>query len=166
MKNHLYTAEVCWTLDGEFPRGKYSRKHVWRFDGGIDVPASASHLVVPLPWSDKAAVDPEEALIASISSCHMLTFLDIARRAKHSIVSYTDKAEGIMEEIAPKRMAVTRVTLNPEIVFEDQLPSREELDALHHEAHEICFIANSVKCEITVAPDIVRLVSVEPQARV
>jgi organic hydroperoxide reductase OsmC/OhrA len=148
---HEYRATVSWRRDdGDFPKGRYSRGHEWRFDGGITVPASASPGVVPLPFSREDAIDPEEAFVAAISSCHMLTFIDIARRAGHVIDSYEDEAVGTMERVGPGKMAVTRVTLRPKIGFQGQTPGKGSLDDLHHQAHETCFIANSVKTEIVV----------------
>jgi organic hydroperoxide reductase OsmC/OhrA len=148
---HEYRATIVWRKDGEdFAKGRYSRAHEWRFDGGVSVPASAAPSVVPKPFSREDAVDPEEAFIASLSSCHMLTFLDLARRAGFVVESYEDEAVGTMERIAPMRMAVTKVTLRPRIVFAGATPDGAKLDELHHQAHEFCFIANSVKTEITV----------------
>jgi organic hydroperoxide reductase OsmC/OhrA len=150
---HEYRATVVWRLQGEeFAKGRYSRAHEWRFDGGITLPASASPGAVPAPFVREDAVDPEEAFVAALSSCHMLTFLDLARRAGAVIRSYEDEAVGVMQEIAPKRHAVTRVTLKPRIVFAGAIPDAEKLDALHHQAHELCFIANSVKTEIVIEP--------------
>jgi organic hydroperoxide reductase OsmC/OhrA len=146
-----YVAAVEWTLDGEFARGRYSRAHRLRFDGGIEVAASASPSVVPRPWSVDAAVDPEELLVAAIASCHMLSFLDIARRAGCSIERYEDAAEGVMEKTAEGRLWLSRVLLRPKIAFVGPAPSAAELEALHHKAHDVCFIANSVKTEVRVA---------------
>ena len=152
MAAHEYTATVSWRREGDedFAKGRYSRGHVWRFDGGVEVPASASPSVVPAPWSREDAVDPEEALIASLSSCHMLFFLDFARRAGLHVESYEDAAIGTMERIAPGRMAMTRVALRPRIAWAGDAPDQAALDDLHHKAHEACFIANSVKTEITI----------------
>jgi organic hydroperoxide reductase OsmC/OhrA len=148
---HEYRATVAWRREGEdFAKGRYSRGHEWRFDGGIAVPASSSPSVVPLPLSREDAVDPEEAFIAALSSCHMLTFLDLARRAGVVIDSYEDEAIGIMERVGPVRMAITHVTLRPKIVFQGGVPDQAKLDELHDHAHELCFIANSVKTEITI----------------
>ncbi|MES2913098.1 MAG: OsmC family protein [Pseudomonadota bacterium] len=149
-----YTAEVVWTRgDADFASGRYSRRHLLRFDGGIEVPGSSSPQVVPLPWSDASAVDPEEAFVASLSSCHMLWFLSLAGKRKVCVDSYTDKASGVMARNAEGRMAMTVVTLRPEVLFYgDRLPTRAEIDALHHEAHEECFIANSVKTEVRCEP--------------
>ncbi|NVK36085.1 MAG: OsmC family protein [Rhodobacteraceae bacterium] len=160
MSQHIYTAEIIWRAEGDFEKGKYSRSHLWRFDGGVEVPASASPQVVPLPYSLAEAVDPEEAFVAAISSCHMMTFLDLARRAGLSIAAYEDKAEGIMERLARGRFAVTRAILRPKITFRaTQHPDADQLAALHEEAHEVCFIANSVKTEIEVEPMPALLVS-------
>ena len=150
---HEYRATVAWRRDGEdFAKGRYSRAHEWRFDGGVAVPASASPSVVPAPWSRQDAVDPEEAFIAALSSCHMLTFVDMARRAGIVVDSYEDVAVGTMERIAPGKMAITRVTLRPKIVFQGSVPDRARLDELDHQAHEACFIANSVTTKIEIEP--------------
>jgi organic hydroperoxide reductase OsmC/OhrA len=150
---HEYRAVVAWRLAGEdYAKGRYSRGHEWRFDGGVTVPASASPSVVPPPFSRADAVDPEEALVAAISSCHMLTFIDLARRAGVEVRAYEDEAVGVMERIAQNRMAVTKVRLRPRIVFGGAPPDAAKLDRLHREAHELCFIANSVKTEIVVEP--------------
>ncbi|MES2399225.1 MAG: OsmC family protein [Pseudomonadota bacterium] len=150
----IYTAEIVWERgDADFASGRYSRKHMLRFDGGIDVAGSSSPQVVPLPWSDASAVDPEEAFVASLSSCHMLWFLSIAGKRKFCVDSYTDKASGVMAKNAEGKLAMTLVTLRPKVVFSgERVPTRAELDALHHEAHEECFIANSVKTEVRCEP--------------
>jgi organic hydroperoxide reductase OsmC/OhrA len=147
-----YTADVTWTLrDGEdFPRGRYSRGHTVSFDGGIAVPASASPHVVG-KWAVEAAVDPEEMLVAALSNCHMLSFLHVARLAGFTVVAYRDHAEGVMEDIAPGKQAVTKVALHPKIEWTGSAPDKEKLEHMHHEAHETCFIANSVKTVVTVA---------------
>jgi organic hydroperoxide reductase OsmC/OhrA len=149
---HEYRATVSWRLQpgDDYAKGRYSRGHEWRFDGGVTVPASSSPGVVPLPFSREDAVDPEEAFIAAISSCHMLTFIDLARRAGVGVLSYEDEAVGVMERVGAQRMAITRVTLRPRIEFEGAPPEPAKLDELHDHAHELCFIANSVKTEITV----------------
>ncbi|MBI1404795.1 MAG: OsmC family peroxiredoxin [Caulobacter sp.] len=149
-----YTATVDWALQpGEdFVAGRYSRRHTVSFDGGVSVPASASPHVVPAPWSAADAVDPEELLVAALSNCHMLTFLHVAREAGLVVLSYRDVAEGVMRKNAEGRIAVTRVALRPEIVFEGRQPDADELDRLHHAAHEGCFIASSVKTEVVVEP--------------
>jgi organic hydroperoxide reductase OsmC/OhrA len=147
-----YTATIRWNRDGAegFAKGQYSRAHEWAFDGGQVMPASASPRVVPAPWSDPAGVDPEEAFVASLSSCHMLYFLDFARRAGFVIDSYADEAEGELAKGADGKMAMTRVTLRPRIAWVDEGPDQAVLADLHHKAHEACFIANSVTTEVTV----------------
>lgn len=149
---HRYSASVTWTLDGDFADNSYSRGHIWRFDGGVEVPASASPTVVPLPRSRQDAVDPEEAFVAALSSCQMLWFLDLARQAGHVVERYEDEAEGEMKRIAPGKMAITSVTLRPRIGFADAPPDAAALDDLHRRAHEACFIANSVTTAIAVVP--------------
>ncbi len=143
-------ARIAWQSDGEFASGRYSRRHQWGFDGGTLVVASSSPDVVPVPMSDPAGVDPEEALVASVASCHMLWFLSLAHDAGLVVDSYVDEAEGMMGRIAPGRLALTRIALRPAIAFSGRQPSETELDALHHEAHERCFIANSLKTEVVV----------------
>ncbi len=148
---HDYRATIVWKQVGDdFARGRYTRAHEWRFDGGLTVPASASPGVVPPQFVREDAVDPEEAFVAALSSCHMLTFIDLARHAGLIVESYEDEAVGVMEEIAPKKKAVTKVTLRPKIVFGGEPPDQAKLDHLHHQAHEICYIANSVTTKITI----------------
>ena len=149
-----YTAEVIWQRgEQDFVAGRYSRRHMLRFDGGIDVPGSSSPQVVPLPWSDAHAVDPEEAFVSSISSCHMLWFLSIAGKQRYCVDSYHDNAVGEMRKNDGGKLVVVRVTLHPAVVFSGaRLPDRSALDQLHHEAHAECFIANSVKTEIVCEP--------------
>ncbi len=146
-----YFATVSWRRNGQnFLDGKYSRGHVWKFDGGAEIPASPSPHVVPAPMCIEEYVDPEEAFVASLSSCHMLFFLYLAGKARLVVDEYDDEAVGIMGKNEEGKMAMTRVTLRPSIVFsEETRPSREQLEKLHHQAHELCFIANSVKTEIT-----------------
>ena len=148
-----YVAEVLWTLkDGEdFLKGRYSRGHSITFDGGVELAASASPHVVG-KWAVEAAVDPEEMLVAALSNCHMLTFLHRARLAGFLAVRYHDAAEGIMEEIAPGRLALTKVWLRPAITWQGAAPTAPQLDQLHHEAHDECYIANSVKTQVMVEP--------------
>lgn len=149
-----YTATIEWQRgDAPFADHRYSRAHRWRFDGGLDVAASSSPQVVPLPLSDAAAVDPEEAFVASLASCHMLWFLDIAARAGHVVDAYTDAADGVMAKNAAGKLAMTVVTLRPRVAFSGaQRPTEAELQALHHLAHERCFIANSVLTEVRCEP--------------
>lgn len=143
-------AVVSWTLkaDDDFAAGRYSRAHSIAFDGGAVIPASSSPSVVPV-GSDPAAIDPEEMLIAALSSCHMLWFLDLARRDGWVIASYLDSAEGVMGKIDGKT-ALAKVILKPQLIFQGEAPSPERIDTLHHRAHELCFIANSVKTEVVV----------------
>ena len=152
--DHLHTAVIRWHLAGaDFLGKRYSRAHTWTFDGGVVVPASSSPLVVPLPMSDAAAVDPEEAFVASLSSCHMLWFLDIASRAGYAVDSYEDAADGRMGRNAAGKLVVDVVTLRPRARFAGaRVPDAAALAALHHEAHEECFLANSVRCEIRCEP--------------
>lgn len=145
-----HVAEIVWQSDGSFASGQYSRRHELRFDGGAVVTASSSPQVVPPPLSDPAGVDPEEALVASISSCHMLWFLSLARELGLEVESYRDRAEGVLGRIAPGRMGMARVTLRPEIAFAGRQPDAQELERLHHEAHERCFIANSLRTKVVV----------------
>ena len=149
-----YTATLEWQREGAvFTDSRFSRAHRWRFDGGADVAGSASPLVVPPPLSDPAGIDQEEAFVAAIASCHMLWFLALAARAGFVVDHYRDAAVGIMEKIASGKQAITRVTLRPDIGFSgDRQPSPDELQSLHEKAHENCFIANSVRTEITVEP--------------
>jgi organic hydroperoxide reductase OsmC/OhrA len=148
----VYTADIAWALrSGEdFLNGRYSRGHTIAFDGGVTVPGSASPHVVG-KWAVKEAVDPEELLVAALSNCHMLTFLHVARLAGFIATSYRDHAEGVMEDIAPGRQAVTKVSLHPQVAWEGRAPDEETLERMHHDAHEACFIANSVKTEVTIA---------------
>ena len=149
-----HNATIRWSASAgeDFAKGQYSRAHSWIFDGGAVVPASASPHVVPAPWSDAAGVDPEEAFVASLASCHMLFFLDFARRSGVVVASYEDEAEGMMEKGNDGRVRITKVTLRPRIAFNGAAPDAAALDALHHKAHEACFIANSVTSEIVIEP--------------
>ena len=149
-----HTAEVLWLRnEGDFLGNRYSRRHLLRFDGGLEVAGSASPHVVPLPLSDASALDPEEAFVASLSSCHMLWFLSLAAQRRFCVERYFDAAIGVMEKNADGKMAMTVVMLKPDVTFSsERQPTRAELDALHHEAHENCFIANSVKTELRCEP--------------
>jgi len=148
-----YTATIRWKNAGpDFLKGKYSREHTWSFDGGITVAASPSPSVVPAPWSNPAHVDPEEAFVASVSSCHMLTFLWLAQRQGFQADSYEDTAVGVMSKNDRGSMWVSKITLAPKIVWSgEKTPAAADLDTLHHQAHEQCFIANSIKTEVVVA---------------
>jgi organic hydroperoxide reductase OsmC/OhrA len=144
---------VSWRREGaRFVDNRYSRAHRWEFDGGATVPASASPHVVPEPLSDPAGVDPEEAFVASIASCHMLFFLSFAAKRGLVVESYRDAAAGVLGKDAEGRLAITAVTLRPHVAFAGDLPAAADVDALHHAAHEACFIATSVKTEIRVEP--------------
>jgi organic hydroperoxide reductase OsmC/OhrA len=149
-----YKTVVVWNRDGAaFTDNRYSRRHRWLFDGGVEVPASSSPLVVPLPLSAAEAVDPEEAFVASLSSCHMLSFLSIAAKRGFLIDGYRDEAMGELARDASGKLAMTRVTLRPEIeIAGDKRPTRDELIEMHHEAHEQCFIASSVKTDVHCEP--------------
>lgn len=151
---HTYEAKVSWTRGAseKFTDNRYSRAHQWTFDSGITVRASSSPSVVPLPLSVADAVDPEEALVASTSSCHMLYFLFFAAKRGFVVESYVDNAAGVLEKNAAGKMFMSRITLRPAIAFAGATPSPADLDALHHAAHEECFIANSLKSEIVVEP--------------
>jgi len=150
MSRHV--AEISWRSDGAFTSGRYSRRHEIGFDGGATVTGSSSPDVVPAPMSDPAGVDPEEALVASAASCHMLWFLDLARRAGLDVAAYRDQAEGEMGRNAAGKTAIVRITWRPDISFAGPAPDAEAIDRLHHEAHERCFIANSLNSEIVVEP--------------
>jgi organic hydroperoxide reductase OsmC/OhrA len=154
-----YTATVHWQrqADEAFTDHRYHRRHDWLFDGGAVVPGSSAPSSVPLPWSDPSAVDPEEAFVASLSSCHLLWFLALAGKAGYVIDDYRDDAVGVMTRNAAGKVAVTTVTLRPVVRFGgSQRPTPEQHEALHHHAHDQCYIANSVKsevrCEPTLAP--------------
>ncbi len=148
---HRYEARISWSRNGEkFSDNRYSRGHEWSFDGGAKVAASSSPSIVPAPYSVVEAVDPEEALVASASSCHMLWFLSVAARRGFVVDSYLDEAFGVMEKNPAGKLAFSRITLRPRIEFWQKAPSAEELAALHHAAHDECFIANSLKCEVAV----------------
>ena len=149
-----YVVTVRWERSGQrFIDNRYRRAHTWTFDGGLEVPGSSSPSVVPLPYSESRAVDPEEAFVASLSSCHMLWFLSIAARRKFCVDSYVDEAQGVMARNAAGKMAMTQVTLRPQVVFVGApLPTDDEIAAMHHEAHDECFIANSVTTEVRCEP--------------
>ena len=151
---HEYRATVTWKRDNDakFTDQRYSRGHSWSFDGGITVPGSSSPLSVRLPYSVEQAIDPEEALVAALSSCHMLTFLYVAAKQGFVVDAYEDSAVGEMTKNEAGRMWMSKVTLHPAIAFSgDKKPTPEQLDHLHHLAHDECYIANSVKSEVVVA---------------
>ena len=151
-----HSATIEWQRgEQDFLGNRYSRKHTLRFDGGAELPGSSSPSVVPLPMSDASAVDPEEMFVASLSSCHLLWFLSIAAARKFCVDSYTDNASGLMTRDVEGKMAITVVTLKPHVVFSGDLqPTVEQIHALHNNAHEECFIANSVKTEVRCEPQL------------
>ena len=148
-----HRAEVRWNRNGAvFTDNRYSRVHTWEFDGGVTVPASPSPHIVPPPFSEAANVDPEEAFIAALSSCHMLFFLEIAAKSGFVIESYADRAVGRMAKNTEGKFAITQITLNPEVACAgDDLPDAAAIAEIHHQAHSKCFLANSVKTEIVIA---------------
>ena len=147
-----HRATIRWENKGpDFLKGKYSREHTWTFDGGVTLNASASPSVVPVPFSNPAHVDPEEAYVAAVSSCHMLTFVYLASRQGFQVDSYVDEAIGLMTKNESGVPWVSSIRLKPQIVFGGQkLPTSADEQRLHHLGHEQCFIANSVKTKITV----------------
>ena len=149
-----YTAEIMWERGTQdFLGNRYSRRHALRFDGGAELAGSSSPHVVPLPMSDASAVDPEEMFVASLSSCHMLWFLSIAARNKFCVDRYVDAATGEMAKNEKGKLVMSVVTLKPDVTFNgERMPTRAQLDAMHHEAHEECYLANSVKSEVRCAP--------------
>jgi organic hydroperoxide reductase OsmC/OhrA len=147
-----HKATIRWTRTGdEFLKGKFSRAHTWTFDGGLTVPASASPSAVPLPYANPANVDPEEAYVAAISSCHMLTYIWVAFRNGVVVDSYEDEAVGVMTKNEKGVSWVSLVTLHPKISYSgEKVPTAADIEKFHHLAHDNCFIANSVKSEIKV----------------
>lgn len=150
----IHSAQVAWQrgADEDFTAQHYSRRHRLRFDGGAELLASSSPAVVPLPWSDAAAVDPEELFVASLASCHMLWFLSLAAQRGLTVERYDDDADGVMARNAQGRLAMMTVTLRPRTVFAGPPPDAATLAALHHAAHQACFIANSVHTEVLCEP--------------
>ena len=152
-----YGAQLLW-LRGEqdFLGNRYSRRHLLRFDGGVEIAASSSPHVVPVPMSDPAAVDPEEAFVAALASCHLLWFLSIAARRKFCVDSYADSPLSVMPRNSEDKLAMTIVTLRPQVAFSSsRLPTPAEVVEIHHQAHAECFIANSVKTEVRCEPVLV-----------
>ncbi|HZV83978.1 MAG TPA: OsmC family protein [Brevundimonas sp.] len=153
MSEHVATVE--WSRgDQAFGDHRYSRVHDWRFDGGAVVRGSPALSAVPEPMSDPTAVDPEEALVAAVSSCHMLFFLSIACKAGFVVESYRDDAVGLLEPDARGRSSITKVTLKPVVAFLGAAPDLDTFQALHHQAHEICYVANSIRSEIVLEPSL------------
>jgi organic hydroperoxide reductase OsmC/OhrA len=145
-----HKATIHWRRDtADFKYETYNRDHDWDFDAGVTVRASSS----PAYMGSTACVDPEEAFVASVSSCHMLTFLAIACKKRYVVDDYRDLAVGVLDKNADGRLAITTITLQPQIKFGgEQTPTAEELSQMHAHAHHACFIANSVKTEVTVRP--------------
>lgn len=147
-----YLATILWERNNtRFTDNRYSRSHFWEFDNGKQIAASASPNIVPVPLSDPEAIDPEEAFVAALSSCHMLWFLSIAAKRGFVVELYRDPAEGILKKDKNGRLAITEVTLYPHVLYKDgNVPGEEENTEMHHEAHKKCFIANSVKTKIYI----------------
>ena len=150
METHLATIRWYASPGENFAKGQYSRAHSWSFDGLANVAASASPHIVPMPWANPDAIDPEEAFVASAASCHMLFFLDFARQAGLVVTGYEDEAEGEMHKGSDGKTRITRIALRPRIVFAGEAPEQAVIDELHHKSHEACFIANSITTEIVV----------------
>ena len=152
MSDHLATIE--WSRDGQvFTDNQYARVHDWRFDGGAVVRGSSAPSSVPVPQSDPAAVDPEEALVAAVSSCHMLFFLAYAAKAGFVVDHYQDDAVGVLGRDERGKTSITALTLRPAVAFSGELqPDAAALDDLHYRAHRACYIANSIRAEVTVEP--------------
>lgn len=149
-----YCAQIIWNRgEQNFSDNKYSRGHEWKFDGGLTVPASSAPASVPVPLSVAENIDPEEALVAALSSCHMLFFLAFAGKQGYIVDSYEDNAAGIMEKNEKRRMSITRIELRPHAVFSGAtIPTAEQILALHHLAHDHCYIANSIRAEVVITP--------------
>ena len=150
----IYTAKITWKSDSAegFAKNQYTRGHIWEFDEGVRVPASSSPHSVRVPYSVEAAVDPEEALVAAASSCHMLSFLYVAAKKGFNIESYEDEAVGEMTATDTGKQWISKITLDPQIVWAgDKNPTTEELAEMHHAAHELCYIANSIRSEIVIS---------------
>ncbi len=152
-----YSARISWERNGaDFINSKYHRRHRWDFDGEVSIRASASPTIVPEPWSDPEAVDPEEAFIASLSSCHMLWFLALVSKEGYMLERYRDQATGVMERNEQGKQAIARVILKPRVFISgNRIPTEKQHKELHLKAHECCFIANSVKTVITINPSII-----------
>jgi organic hydroperoxide reductase OsmC/OhrA len=148
-----HKAIIRWKGNGpDFLKGRYSREHSWTFDGGVVVPASSSPTVVPVPMSNPANVDPEEAFVAAVSSCHMLSFLYLACKAQFQVDSYDDESVGLMSKNEKGVPWVSAITLHPKIAWGGaKKPTAAEQEELHHQAHEQCFIAASIKTQVSVS---------------
>ncbi len=148
-------AKLRWKKKPEevFTNHKYSRLHTWLFDGGTAVRASSSPEIIPAPMSDVSAIDPEEAFIAALSSCHMLFFLSVTASRQYVVDSYEDEVEGITEKDENKKISITKITLRPKVIFSgDNIPSSNEIKFFHETAHKKCYLANSVKAKISIHP--------------
>jgi organic hydroperoxide reductase OsmC/OhrA len=147
-----YTATISWQSDSAeaFAKNQYTRGHTWSFDGGVEVPASSSPHSVRVPYSVEAAVDPEEALVAAASSCHMLSFLYIALKSGFVAMTYVDHAIGEMATSPEAKQWISKITLDPQIAWFGDQPTEEDLRKMHHDAHELCYIANSIRSEVVV----------------
>jgi organic hydroperoxide reductase OsmC/OhrA len=147
-----HKATIHWNRPSpDFTKGRYSREHTWTFDGGVTIPASPSPAVVPAPYSNPAHVDPEEAFVAAVSSCHMLTFLHLAARAGFHVESYEDEAVGRMAKNDKGVPWVSEITLHPKIAYAgEKRPTPDELERLHHGAHEQCYISSSIRTAVSV----------------
>ena len=152
MPTHDATIHWSSTDPAAFAAGDYSRAHSWSFDGGAVIPASASPSIVRPPWSDPAGVDPEEAFVAAVASCHMLWFLDLARHAGMVVAAYDDEARGTMARDRAGRTWISRVTLRPRVRFAATPPDTAAVAAIHDKAHHACFIANSIRSNVVVEP--------------
>jgi len=150
-----HRAIIEWRLDGrEFAYPSYNRTHAWSFEGGVEVTAGAAPDNIPPTAAGRPGVDPEQAFVAAIASCHMLWFLHLACNRKLKVLRYRDEAVGVLAKGADGKEAVTRVTLRPAVSFEGAAPTAEQFIQIHDQAHERCFIANSVKTEIVLEPRI------------
>ena len=149
-----HTATILWNRNGAvFSDGKYSRGHTWKFDGGVEVPASSAPDAVKPPMSVVEAVDPEEAVVAALASCHMLWFLALARKHGYVVDSYRDEPSAELAKNAEGKLTLTVATLRPQVVFSgEKRPIPEQFESLHHEAHDQCYVANSLKTEVRVEP--------------
>jgi organic hydroperoxide reductase OsmC/OhrA len=147
-----HRAKVSWRLEGAFDYKTYSRAHTIEFEGGVRVAGNAAAGNIPATVQPSAGADPEQAFVASLSACHMLWFLHLACRAKFTVARYVDEASGVLEKNSAGLAMMTRVTLRPAVSFSGTAPTKEEHERLHHGAHKACFIANSVKSEVTCLP--------------
>ena len=149
----IHQATIVWKRNSQvFSDNKYSREHRWDFDGGAQVNASASPQIVQAPMSNASAVDPEEAFVASLSSCHLLWFLSFARQEKFIVDSYRDEPKGFLTPMPDGRLWISKIILSPQVLYGSKNPTKIEEMKLHAAAHQQCFLANSVKCEISIEP--------------